>query len=197
MKTITLITNSDILDLEDTIKLSKKLSRIGLDRIQIREKNIPKNKLRSFIEKMKDSIDETCKLILNGNFDLAVEYNLNGVHFPEKYPITKKYSTKNLIIGRSIHENTNLTNDHKIFDYFHLGPIFTTLSHPNGKTIDEENISYISKKLSNIVLVGGINKNNAKKLLKYKFSGIAVMRELLLSTNPEETFLDLKEKINE
>ena len=71
------------------------------------------------------------------------------------------------------------------------------MSHPNGKTIDEENISYISKKLSNIVLVGGINKNNAKKLLKYNFSGIAVMRELLLSTNPEETFLDLKEKINE
>ena len=87
--------------------------------------------------------------------------------------------------------------DHNNFDYFHVGPIFTTLSHPNGKTIDEENISYISKKLSNIVLVGGINKNNAKKLLKYNFSGIAVMRELLLSTHPEETFLDLKEKINE
>ena len=67
MKTITLITNSDILNLEDTIKLSKKLSRIGLDRIQIREKNIPINKLRNFIKKMKDSTDETCKLILNGN----------------------------------------------------------------------------------------------------------------------------------
>ena len=123
MKTITLITNSDILDLENTIKLSKKLSRIGLDRIQIREKNIPKNILINFIKKMKDSTDETCKLILNGNFDLAVENNLNGVHFPEKYPITKKLNTKNLIIGRSIHENTNLTNDHNNFDYLFL--VFT------------------------------------------------------------------------
>ena len=197
MKTITLITNSDILDLEDTIKLSKKLSRIGLDRIQIREKNIPKNILRDFIKKMKDSTNESCKLILNGNLDLAIEYNLNGVHFPEKYPINKKLKTKKLIIGRSIHENTNLTDDQNYFDYFHLGPIFTTLSHPNGKIIDKENISYISKKLNNIVLVGGINNNNANKLLKYNFSGIAVMRELLLSSSPEKTFLDLKEKIND
>jgi len=197
LKSITLITNLNILNLEDTIKLSEKLSRLGLDRIQIREKNIPKNTLRNFIKKMKDSVDERCELILNGNFDLAVEYDLNGVHFPEKYPINKNFNTKKLIIGRSIHENTNFTNDQNYFDYFHLGPIFATLSHPNGKIIDEENISYIFKKLSNIVLVGGINNNNANELLKYNFSGIAVMRELLLSTSPEKTFLGLKEKINE
>ena len=197
MKTITLITNSGILNLEDTIKLSKKLSRIGLDRIQIREKNIPKNKLRNFIKKMKDSIEESCELFINGNLDLAIENNLNGVHFPEKYQINEYQNKENLILGRSIHENTDLNKHQKKFDYFHLGPIFLTQSHPNQNTIKEKNISYISRKLSNVIFVGGININNASKLLKYNFSGIAIMRELLLSRSPEKTFMELREKINE
>ncbi len=197
MKTITLITNSEVLSFEDTIKLSRKLSRIGLNRIQIRERNISHNSLTNFIKKMKDSIEESCELFVNGNFDLAIENNLNGVHFPEKYPIDEYQNKENLILGRSIHENTNLNKHRKKFDYFHLGPIFVTQSHPNENTIKEKNITYISRKLSNVIFVGGINTNNVSKLLKYNFSGIAVMRELLLSRSPEKTFMKLRKKINE
>tara|TARA_B100000941_G_scaffold13930_1_gene8511 strand:+ start:1070 stop:1663 length:594 start_codon:yes stop_codon:yes gene_type:complete len=197
LKTITLITNSEVLSFEDTIKLSRKLSRIGLNRIQIRERNISHNSLTNFIKKMKDSIEESCELFVNGNFDLAIENNLNGVHFPEKYPIDEYQNKENLILGRSIHENTNLNKHRKKFDYFHLGPIFVTQSHPNQNTIKEKNITYISRKLSNVIFVGGINTNNVSKLLKYNFSGIAVMRELLLSRSPEKTFMKLRKKINE
>ena len=193
MKTITLITNSEILSLEDTVKLSKKLSRNGLNRIQIRERNISHNSLTNFIKKMKDSIEESCELFINGNLDLAIENNLNGVHFPEKYQINEYQNKENLILGRSIHENTDL-NKHQKFDYYHLGPIFVTQSHPNQNTIKEKNISYISRKLSNVIFVGGININNVSKLLKYNFSGIAIMRELLLSRSPEKTFMELREK---
>ena len=197
MKTITLITNSEILSLEDTVKLSKKLSRNGLNRIQIRERNISHTLLTNFIKKMKDSIEESCELFINGNLDLAIENNLNGVHFPEKYQINEYQNKENLILGRSIHENTDLNKHQKKFDYYHLGPIFITQSHPNQNTIEEKNISYISRKLSNVIFVGGININNVSKLLKYNFSGIAIMRELLLSRSPEKTFMELREKINE
>ena len=130
MKTITLITNSEILSLEDTVKLSKKLSRNGLNRIQIRERNISHTSLTNFIKKMKDSIEESCELFINGNLDLAIENNLNGVHFPEKYQINEYQNKENLILGRSIHENTDLNKHQKKFDYYHLGPIFMTQSHP-------------------------------------------------------------------
>lgn len=146
---------------------------------------------------MKDSIEESCELFINGNLDLAIENNLNGVHFPEKYQINEYQNKENLILGRSIHENTDLNKHQKKFDYFHLGPIFLTQSHPNQNTIKEKNISYISRKLSNVIFVGGININNVSKLLKYNFSGIAIMRELLLSRSPEKTFMELREKINE
>ena len=142
MKTITLITNLNILNFEDTLKLSKKLSRIGLDRVQIREKNIPSSILRKFIKKMKDSTDDSCELILNGNLDLAIKYNLDGVHFPENYLINKKLDKQDLITGRSIHKNTILDKHQNYFDYFHLGPVFKTLSHPGEETINEEKTKY-------------------------------------------------------
>ena len=141
MKTITLITNSEVLSFEDTVKLSKKLSRNGLNRIQIRERNISHTSLTNFIKKMKDSVEESCELFINGNLDLAIENNLNGVHFPEKYQINEYQNKENLILGRSIHENTDLNKHQKKFDYYHLGPIFVTQSHPNQNTIKEKNIS--------------------------------------------------------
>ena len=76
MKNVTLITNTKILGIEETVKLSVKLSRLGLKRIQIREKGLERENLIHFIKKMKDSIDETCKIFLNGNLDLAIENNI-------------------------------------------------------------------------------------------------------------------------
>ncbi len=197
MKNITLITNTDILDIEGTIKLSIKLSRLGLKRIQIREKKLDRNDLIYFIKKMKDSIEENCEIFLNGNIDLAIDHNINGVHFSENTLITKKIiSEKRILFGRSLHQNTKILNPNNIFSYFHAGPVFSTLTHPGKPTITNEKIINLTNNLDKIIFVGGINTNNAHKLLKYNFDGIAVMRELLLSKKPGSTFLNLEEIIN-
>ena len=197
MRNVTLITNTNILDIEGTIKLSIKLSRLGLKRIQIREKKLNINKLIYFIEKMKDSIEEGCEIFLNGNIDLAIEHKVSGVHFSENTIITKKIiSEKRILFGRSLHQNTKDLNPNNIFSYFHVGPVFHTLTHPGEPKITNEKIINLTKNLDKIIFVGGINTKNAHKLLKYNFVGIAVMRELLLSKNPENTFLNLEEIIN-
>ena len=100
---------------------------------------------------MKDSVEESCELFINGNLDLAIENNLNGVHFPEKYQINEYQNKENLILGRSIHENTDLNKHQKKFDYFHLGPIFLTQSHPNQNTIKEKNINLLEFSLLTLV----------------------------------------------
>ena len=120
------------------------------------------------------------------------EHALN-LYKPKKYN-REVYTKENQY---RLAKESGLNKHQKKFDYFHLGPIFVTQSHPNENTIKEKNISYISRKLSNVIFVGGININNVSKLLKYNFSGIAIMRELLLSRSPEKTFMELREKINE
>ena len=198
MKNVTLFTNTDILGIEETVKLTVKLSRLGLKRIQIREKKIDRKKLIYFIKKMKDSIDESCKIFLNGNLDLAIEHNLTGVHLSEN-TIINNYMTseKKILFGRSLHESSQDLNPNNIFDYFHIGPVFPTLTHPGKKTLTKEKIVNLTKNLDNIIFVGGINIKNVHKLSNYNFNGIAVMRELLLSKNPSHTFLNLEEIMNE
>ena len=101
-----------------------------------------------------------------------------------------------ILFGRSLHQNSQDLNPYNIFDYFHVGPVFPTLTHPGAATIYNEKIISYTKNLDNIIFVGGINIKNAYRLLKYDFDGIAVMREILLSKNPNETFLNLEEIIN-
>ena len=105
MKNVTLITNTSLLNIESTVELSVKLSRLGLKRIQIREKNLNRKDLIYFIKKMKDSIDESCEIFLNGNLDLAIENNISGVHFPDNANISKgMIAEKKILFGRSLHE---------------------------------------------------------------------------------------------
>ena len=132
------------------------------------------------------------------NLDLAIEHNLTGVHLPEN-TIINKYMTseKSMIYGRSLHESSQDLNPNNIFDYFHIGPVFPTLTHPGKKTLTKEKIVNLTKNLDNIIFVGGINIKNVHKLSNYNFNGIAVMRELLLSKNPSHTFLNLEEIMNE
>lgn len=197
MKNVTLITNTSILNIESTVKLSARLSRIGLKRIQIREKNLNRKDLIYFIKKIKDSVDESCEIFLNGNLDLAIDNNISGIHFPENTQIAKNIiKEKKILFGKSLHQNSQDFNMYHIFDYFHVGPVFPTLTHPGTATINNEKIISLTKNLDNIIFVGGINVKNAYRLLKYNFDGIAVMRELLLSKNPNETFLNLEEIIN-
>ena len=79
MRNVTLITNTNILDIEGTIKLSIKLSRLGLKRIQIREKKLNINKLIYFIEKMKDSIEEGCEIEREFYLSLLVDRNTSNL----------------------------------------------------------------------------------------------------------------------
>ena len=109
-----------------------------------------------------------------------------------------EYSS-DLIIGRSIHENYKKGNKYEDFySYVHLGPTFRTETHPTSSPLSRDKIREISGIAGlSVILVGGINTYNLDNLINYKISGIAVMRDLLLSKDPESTYINLEQKLNE
>ncbi len=197
-KSITLITNTRILNQSKIINLIKIILPLGLNRVQIREKSMPEKKLEDFVSKLRELTSGKCELILNGSVKLAEKYQCDGVHFPEKYKLVNKKLLPELIIGRSIHGNYKKGKKlENIIDYVHLGPTFETKSHPGSPPLAQHTIKEICeiKRLS-VILVGGINIYNLDDLVNYKISGIAVMRELLLSKDPESTYIHLEQKLN-
>ena len=52
-KSITLITNTQILNIKDTLLLAKKIIPYGLSCIQVRERNMKLNQLKDFLLELK------------------------------------------------------------------------------------------------------------------------------------------------
>ena len=199
-KSITLITNTQILNIKDTLLLAKKIIPYGLSCIQVREKNMKLNQLKDFLFELKFLTGNNCKLILNGSLDLALKTGCDGIHLPEKSDTSylKKIIPTDFILGRSFHGVISVKDSWiKKFDYVHLGSIFKTRSHPDLLTMsfEEFDLSCNQNKIP-IIAVGGINLDNISILKNYNISGVAIMRELLETTNPEKTISDIDHNLN-
>jgi thiamine-phosphate diphosphorylase len=199
-KSITLITNTQILNIKKTILLAKKIIPYGLSCIQVREKNMKTDYLTDFLLELKLLTGSTCKLILNGPLDLALKTGCDGIHLPEnsKNLSLKKITTDNFILGKSFHHLISVKDSWvREFDYAQLGSIFKTRSHPNSSTmnLEEFNLSCNQDKIP-IIAVGGISLDTISNLKKYNISGVAIMRELLETNTPEKTMLDIDNKLN-
>jgi len=199
-KSITLITNTQILNIKKTILLAKKIIPYGLSCIQVREKSMKTDYLTDFLLELKLLTGSTCKLILNGPLDLALKTGCDGIHLPEnsKNLSLKKITTDNFILGKSFHHLISVKDSWvREFDYAQLGSIFKTRSHPNSSTmnLEEFNLSCNQDKIP-IIAVGGISLDTISNLKKYNISGVAIMRELLETNTPEKTMLDIDNKLN-
>lgn len=201
-RSITLITNTAILSQSRTISLVKEILPCGLQRIQIREKSIPENILEKFVSKLRELTLGKCELILNGSMALANKYQCDGIHISDQSElpnIIKKDGYSGLIIGKSIHENYKKESGlENLVNYVHLGSAFRTKTHPTSSPISRNKIKEICEINGlSVILVGGINTFNLDNLKNYKISGIAVIRSLLLSKNPESAYINLEKKLNE
>lgn len=199
-KSITLITNTQILNIKDTLLLAKKIIPYGLSCIQVRERNMKLNQLKDFLLELKFLTGSNCKLILNGPLDLALKTGCDGIHLPEKSDILslKKTIPNDFILGRSFHGMITIRDSWiKKFDYVHLGSIFKTKSHPDSlnMSFEEFNLSCNQNKIP-VIAVGGINIDNISILKDHNISGVAIMRELLETTNPEKTISNIDHKLN-
>ena len=199
-KSITLITNTQILNIKKTILLAKKIIPYGLSCIQVREKSMKADYLTDFLLELKLLTGSTCKLILNGPLDLALKTGCDGIHLPanSKNLSLKKITTDNFILGKSFHHLISVKDSWvREFDYAQLGSIFKTRSHPNSSTmnLEEFNLSCNQDKIP-IIAVGGISLDTISNLKKYNISGVAIMRELLETNTPEKTMLDIDNKLN-
>ena len=158
--------------------------------------------LENFVFKLRELTLGKCELILNGSMELANKYHCDGIHITDKSKlpnIKRKDEFSKLIIGKSIHKDYKKENElENLVNYVHLGPAFKTKTHPTSSPIDRGKIKEICgiKGLS-VILVGGINKYNLNKLINYKISGIAIMRDLLMSKDPESSYIELDQKLNE
>ena len=174
-------------------ELTKKVILGGVKIVQYRDKIntisqkiINANKIKHICEKY------NVLFIINDSADLAKEVDSDGVHIGQNDD-TVEYCKKTLsnekIIGTS---NNNMEEIYQSIkanvDYLAIGKVFeTSTMGKNDRNIVGLELIANAKKITAIpvVAIGGINKNNANKVIKSGADSICVVSEIVKSSNPE------------
>ena len=160
--------------------LEKVLSSRKVSFFQLRLKKIPKNSIIKIAIKIKKITRKyKVKFIINDDPKLAKEVNADGCHIGQldSTVSSARKKIKKKIIGVTCHNSKELalkaSKDRA--DYVAFGSFFKSMLKPNAKKADLKILRWAKKKIKNpIVVIGGINDKNYKKLIKAGANYIAI-----------------------
>ena len=116
------------------------------------------------------------KIILYGNIELAINYDVAGVHFlaHDNRLAAFKQQYPHKLAGQSIHSMAEL-DAASIADYFVVGPIYQSFSHPYKKQIGEKLLQTICERTTvPVIAIGGMTKEKGMSLEGTGVAGMAV-----------------------
>lgn len=192
-KKLYLVTNSDKFESEDLF-LDAVASALkgGVDILQLREKNMPANKIIELGKKVKLLCAEYGAIfIVNDRVDIAYVLDADGVHLGQDdmdIESARKILGNNAIIGISTHapeQAQKAVNDGA--DYIGMGPVFTTPTKPGRQSVGLEYVKWVSENIKiPAFAIGGIDLDNVQDVVNAGAKKIAVVRAIINSDNPEK-----------
>ncbi len=160
--------------------LDKVLSYGNVKFFQLRLKKIKKNHLFKIAKKIrKITYKYNVKLIINDNYNLVSKVKADGCHmgqFDGSLRLARK-KLKNKVLGVTCHNSIMLARKAIKYDanYLALGSFFKSKLKPNAKKASLRVLKQINKNFKlPIVVIGGINNFNYKRLLKSGAKYIAI-----------------------
>ena len=154
------------------ISLDKVLSFKNVKFFQIRLKNISQKDLVNICKKIKKiTTKHKVKFIINDSYALTSKIKANGCHMGQQdgsFKIARK-KLKGKILGITCHNSKILANEAIACnaDYIAFGSFFKSRLKPSAKRANLNILRWAKKNLKKpIVVIGGINNINYKKLIK-------------------------------
>ncbi len=153
------------------------------DLVQLREKDLDREAVRPLVKAGVRAALETGRLLLvNSDFELAVEERADGVHLPgdalirDAVQVRHRTGQDGFLVGKSVHsvdEAVRASADG--VDYILLGPVFAPISKgsyltPIGLTALREAVGRVSVP---VFAIGGIDEGNEQEVLKTGVIGVA------------------------
>ena len=152
--------------------LDKVLSFKNVEFFQVRLKNLGQKNLINICKKIKKiTTKHKVKLIINDNYSLTLRIKANGCHMGQQdgsFKIARK-KLKGKILGITCHNSKTLANEAVGLnvDYIAFGSFFKSRLKPNAKKADLNILKWAKKNITKpIIVIGGINNMNYKKLIK-------------------------------
>ena len=162
------------------IDLDKVLSFKNVEYFQLRLKNTETTKHIKIIKRVrKITIKHKVKFILNDNLNLACKFGIDGYHMGQldgSIEIARN-TLQGKILGVTCHNSKNFAKKaYKLkADYIAFGSFFKSRLKPNAIKANLGILEWSKKNIKKpIVVIGGINNLNYKKLVKAGANYIAI-----------------------
>jgi thiamine-phosphate pyrophosphorylase len=175
----------------------------GAHAIQFRAKKESAKEALEIGRRIKAMCKRKALFFVNDRFDLALALDADGLHLgQEDMPIEVvkellKESGKELIIGLSTHNlKQALDGAEKGPHYLSFGPIFPSRTKPSSKPLGIEKLREVCKKVSvPVIAIGGINSDNAGKVIKAGAWGVAAISAISQAKDAKKATQELLSKI--
>jgi len=152
--------------------LDKVLSFNNVRFFQLRLKNVGQKKFINISKKIrKITAKHKVKFIINDNYNLTSKIKANGCHMGQhdgSFKIARK-KLKGKILGITCHNSKVLANEAIGLkaDYIAFGSFFKSRLKPSAKRANLNILKWANKNIKKpIVVIGGINNINYKRLIK-------------------------------
>ena len=154
------------------LSLDKVLSFKNVKFFQVRLKSLSQKNLISICKKIKKiTTKHRVKLIINDNYTSSLKIKANGCHMGQQdgsFKIARK-KLKGKILGITCHNSRILAKDaiKSKADYIAFGSFFKSRLKPSAKKANLNILKWGKKNIKKpIVVIGGINNINYKRLIK-------------------------------
>jgi thiamine-phosphate pyrophosphorylase len=162
------------------LDLDKVLSHRNVSFFQLRIKNIKNKNLLNIISKIrKITSKHKVKLIINDNYILASKIKVDGCHMGQLDGSFKsaRDKLKNKILGITCHNSKSLAKNAIVnkADYIAFGSFYRSKLKPKAIKANLNILKWAKKNVKKpIVVIGGINNLNYKKLINTGAKYIAI-----------------------
>lgn len=175
----------------------------GVTFVQLREKHLDHER---FLEEAKD-LKVLCKeygvpFVINDNVEIALEMDADGVHVGQSDMEAGDVRAKlgpDKIIGVSAQTvEQAILAEKRGADYLGVGAVFPTNSKDDAEDVSYETLKAICEAVSiPVIAIGGITKENVKKLAGSGICGVAVISAIYGQKEIEKAAKSLKEAVTE
>ena len=152
--------------------MDKVLSFKNVKFFQLRLKNVSQKKFLNISKKIKKITNKhKVKFIINDYFDLTSKVKADGCHMGQSdgsFKVARK-KLKKKILGITCHNSKMLAKNAIAYkaNYVAFGSFFRSKLKPNAKRANLNILKWAKKNIKKpIVVIGGINNKNYKKLIK-------------------------------
>jgi thiamine-phosphate pyrophosphorylase len=198
---VCLVTDRKLVGDADLPSIAAEAAAGGVTLVQLREKDLPTRELLALALRLKEALaPHEVPLVVNGRADIAIAVGA-GVHLPADGippPGARAVLGPRPLIGRSVHGPGEVDQSAgAVVDYFVLGTIFPSPSHPGSPTLGLGAVTTFADSTVPVVAIGGIGPNNARRVMTAGAAGVAVISSILAAPDPRLAAQRLRAAVEE